>query len=73
MQAYRKNLVVDTDGNLNLNGLPFQKGDEVEVIVLPHEQTSNEKKHYPLRGKPLQYNDPFSSVAENDWGILKQK
>ncbi len=73
MQAYRTNLTVAKDGSLNLNGLPFRKGDEVEVIVLPHEQVPRGEKRYPLRGKPIQYSDPFESVAENDWNVLKQE
>ena len=73
MQAYRTNLTVAKDGSLNLNGIPFRKGDEVEVIVLPHEQVPSGEKRYPLRGKPIRYSDPFESVAENDWNVLKQK
>jgi len=48
------------------------KGEErVEVIVKSHPLIElNQKNLYPLRGKSVQYKDPFDSVAEEDWEII---
>ena len=67
MHAYRVQTVLKQDGTLTLNDLPFGAGESVEVIIraqlppaLPHNQ-------YPLRGTPLQYDDPTAPVAQEDW------
>jgi hypothetical protein len=70
MQAYRTETTISQDGKLSIKGLPFRKGDEVEVIVLIQKrQTVNEC--YPLRGKPVIYHQPFEGVAEDEWETLK--
>ena len=53
--------------------LPFQAGDQVEVIVrkLPSTHSQATKSRYPLRGKVVRYDDPFSPVAESDWEVLQ--
>ena len=66
-QAYRIHGQVSTDGTLTLENLPFQPGEEVEVIVLAQERQAREGRRYPLRGKPLVYRDPTAPVAESDW------
>jgi hypothetical protein len=71
MQAYRVQTTVAKDGILIIKELPFRAGDKVEVIVLSQEQERNQGKSYPLRGQPIRYDDPFASVAENDWTILQ--
>ncbi len=73
MQAYRTNSTVTKGGNLSLRGLPFREGDEVEIIVLRHRQTANGGERYPLRGQPVRYDDPFASVADDDWHVLEDK
>jgi len=70
MQAYRTETTIDQDGKLSIKGLPFRKGDKVEVII----QTKNSKaisERYPLRDKPVSYYRPFDSVVEDDWETLK--
>ncbi len=69
MQDYRIETKVSSDGSLTLKGLPFQAGDEVEVIIRSRQH--REEKRYPLRGKPIRYTDPFAGVAEEDWEALK--
>jgi len=45
--------------------------EKVEVIVKSHLLIHmNQKNLYPLRGKPVQYKDPFDSVAEDDWEVI---
>lgn len=71
MQDYRVETKVSSDGSLTLTGLPFQEGDEVEVIVRSREHREREGTSNPLRGKPIRYSDPFDGVAEEDWEALK--
>jgi hypothetical protein len=70
MQAYRIETTISQDGKLSIKGLPFRKGDTVEVIVL----TQNRKptgECYPLRGKPVIYDKPYHGVAEEEWESLE--
>jgi hypothetical protein len=69
-RAYRVHSQLSADGTLTLDGLPFQAGDEVEVIVISEARTARMERRYPLRGKPLVYESPFASVAESDWQAL---
>jgi hypothetical protein len=70
MQAYRVETTISQDGKLSIKGLPFRKGDAVEVIVLPQKQTAAGNR-YPLRGTSVKYEKPFDSVAGEDWDVLK--
>jgi hypothetical protein len=66
-QAYRVRSLVSAEGTLQLENLPFQPGEEVEVIVLGEESAARTEKRYPLRGTPVTYHDPTAPVAESDW------
>ena len=70
MQAYRVETTISQDGKLSIKGLPFRKGEAVEVIVLPQKQIAAGNR-YPLRGTSVKYEKPFDSVAEEDWDALK--
>ena len=61
---------VGADGTIFLDNLPFSEGQAVDVIVIPHHGTDLGKRAYPLRGKPILYDNPFSPVAEDDWKAL---
>ena len=71
MEAYRVRVHVNQDGSLTLPDLPFQAGEEVEVIVLAEARTARDERRYPLRGTPLHYVDPFEPVAQDDWEALQ--
>jgi hypothetical protein len=73
MEAYRIRSHVEKDGTLTLSGLPFREGEEVEVIVLAEVRRAREERQYPLRGKPLHYEEPFAPVAEGDWQALHDR
>ncbi|MGR3317862.1 MAG: hypothetical protein ACUZ8O_05220 [Candidatus Anammoxibacter sp.] len=62
---------ISKDKALTIKGLPFQAGDKVDVIVesCKHQKVSSKK--YPLKGKPINYVDPFACVSEKDWEVLK--
>ena len=66
MLAYKTITTLGSDHTLTLRELPFQAGERVEVIVLARgngEQTPS----FPLRGTPVQYDDPTNPVAPGDW------
>ena len=70
MQAIRIEKSITQEGTLVLNELPFHVGEEVEIIVLPRKKEQKNQDRYPLRGKPLRYDEPFEPVAEDDWKIF---
>jgi hypothetical protein len=70
MEIYRVETKVQGDGTLTLQGLPFQGGDEVEVIVRARRQVC-ESRDYPLRGKPVRYLWPFEGVDTDEWKALQ--
>lgn len=71
MTAYRIETTISEDGTLMLKGVPFSEGQRVEVTVHSCDRAKEASERYPLLGKPIRYVDPFGSVAENGWDILK--
>ena len=71
MKAYRVQKKISVKGVLNLNGLPFQEGEEVEVIILSREKMKTPAQRSTVKGKVLEYKDPTEPVAENEWETLK--
>lgn len=67
LPAHRVETTLTQDGTLTLDHLPFQAGESVEVIVLPHASAPLPKDRYPLRGTPVQYEQPTEPVAEDEW------
>lgn len=55
-----------------MHGVPFPKGEDVEVIVLSKQEHSSGRERYPLRGSVVAYDDPFGSVAEDDWEVFQE-
>ena len=70
MEAYRIETSLTKNRALLLQDIPFAAGEMVEVIVLRHKATKNNQPTYPLRGQPIQYEDPFGGIAENEWEAL---
>jgi hypothetical protein len=71
MKTYRVETTVSSDGTVTVKGVPFHPGDQVEVVVRRRDGGRHRKQRYPLRGKPIRYDEPFESVAEEDWDALK--
>ncbi len=72
MQAHKTEAVIQPDGKLLLEKLPFKEGDLVEVIVLERQVKQEAENSYPLRGKLLKYDDPFGPATPlEDWEALK--
>ncbi|MBI3650904.1 MAG: hypothetical protein HY231_07620 [Acidobacteria bacterium] len=70
MNAHHLETTVEKDGMLVLEGLPFQAGDSVEVIIITRSAKSTSENHYPLRGTPVTYEAPTEPVALEDWEAL---
>jgi hypothetical protein len=75
MQAHKVEAVLSENGTLVLEGLPFQAGEAVEVIILerPKPQPArSSSSEFPLQGTVLVYDDPFEpAVAPEDWDVLR--
>ena len=67
MSECRVKATVSNDGTLTLKGIPFRAGDQVEVIMRSREPSPPDNQRYPLRGKPIRYDDPLTGVAKDDW------
>jgi hypothetical protein len=67
MQALRVETIVQNDGSLTVKDLPFQKGEVVEVIIMPQRSTTAPTKAYPLHGTKVEYHEPFKPVSESEW------
>ncbi|QTN32041.1 hypothetical protein HZ994_06755 [Akkermansiaceae bacterium] len=67
MQAHRAETTLSEDGVITLRGIPFRRGESVEVIVLPFATAPSNGSRYPLRGKPVTFLAPTEPVADTDW------
>jgi len=70
MEAYKTAVQLLEKGELHLSDLPFEAGEEVEVILLRLGGAKSAGDPYPLRGKPIRYEAPTEPVAEDDWEAL---
>jgi hypothetical protein len=66
MQAHRIETVIQQDGTLFIQDIPFHAGETVEIIILPVTKPQSENR-FPLRGTVTRYNDPTDPVAADDW------
>ena len=71
MKAYCAEKQVAANGELKLSVLPFEAGEEVEVIILSREKSPSSIQPSALRGKVIEYLDPTEPVAEGDWEVLR--
>lgn len=68
MQAHRIETKVLPNGKIVLENLPFEKGENVEIIVL-ETKTKTKSEQKSLRGTLLKYEQPFEPVAAEDWNF----
>jgi hypothetical protein len=66
---HRVTLVVEKDHTVTVPAVPFEVGQRVEVIVQEHPPVGALPR-FPLRGATVVYDDPFESVAQDDWDAL---
>jgi hypothetical protein len=70
METLRVEKVIQQNGTVVLENLPFDEGETVEIIILKP-NAENEKGRYPLRGTNYKYENPFEpAVAPEDWEAL---
>lgn len=67
MDSFQIETTVKKDGKLDLQGLPFTMGEKVVVTVRRMKDRKTKKNRYPLHGTPIQYDEPFASISEDDW------
>ncbi len=69
METLRVEKVIQSNGTIVLENLPFDEGEKVEIIIL---KSNAENARYPLRGTVYKYENPFESVVPaEDWEALK--
>lgn len=71
MEIFRTKTKVTNNGSLIIKGLPFNKGEKVEVIVQRFQNSDSPQDKCPLQGSLLKYEQPFSGVDEDHWDALK--
>jgi hypothetical protein len=70
METLRVEKVVQNNGTVIIEDLPFDEGETVEIIIVkPNRKPADER--YPLRGTEYQFDDPFEPVVlPEDWETL---
>src|SRR5258708_38374294 len=63
MQTFHTETVVEKDGKLHLDHVPFSEGQAVHVFV----STATPARKDYLKGFVLKYDPPLAPVAEEDW------
>jgi hypothetical protein len=68
MKAHRAETTVSGDGSVTVRGVPFQKGEEVEVIILPRQAEASASKSESLIGSVRRYDRPFEPATDpTEW------
>jgi hypothetical protein len=67
MPTFHVETVVEKDGKLHLEHVPFAEGEAVHVFV---SSATPVTKHL-LKGSVLKYEQPLAPVAEADWEAAK--
>ena len=70
MTSLQLHAVVEKDGSVILEGLPFKPGETLAITVETAPCSNAER--YPLRGSVLRYDDPFEpAVPPEQWEALQ--
>lgn len=72
MVAHRTEMTVGHDHAVTIQGLPFDEGQQVEVIVLPKQTPAKPNGDWrALRGSVIRYDHPVDPTSEDEWEALK--
>jgi hypothetical protein len=71
MQAQWRETTVGEHGELVLEGLPFEPGELVEVLVVSKTAGSATAGGPSLRESVLEFREPLEPVASGDWDALQ--
>lgn len=66
MNPHRIEIELTDNGKLLLQNLPFNKGDEVEIIILERNSAKIAPNSYPLKGTVVSYEEPFEPATSGD-------
>ncbi|MGL5135649.1 MAG: hypothetical protein ACRC78_24230 [Planktothrix sp.] len=71
MLAHRIEATITDNKTLTLENLPFDSGEEVEIIILSRQGKGSAQKKYALRGTTVEYLEPMEPVAQEDWEVIQ--
>jgi hypothetical protein len=71
MNTYHIEALMPKDGSVLLSGLPFKKGEKIDITLRTLKEQDVEELENKLKGSVLFYIDPFEPVGEDDWEVLK--
>jgi hypothetical protein len=67
MQTFHAETVVEKDGKLHLDHVPFSEGEAVHVFISSVTSVTPDS----LKGTVLKYEQPLAPVAVEDWEAAK--
>jgi len=67
MRTFHADTVIEKNGKLHLERLPFAEGKSVHVFV----SSAKPVKKCLLQGTVLKYERPFAAAANEDWEAAK--
>ncbi len=70
VQAHWRETTVGEHGELVLEGLPFEPGQPVDVLVVSKNAGSTTTGR-SLRDSVIEYHEPFEPVAGQNWDALR--
>lgn len=71
VQAHWIETTVGEHGELALEGLPFDAGEQVEVLVIAKRAGITTPSDLSLLDSVLEYLEPMEPVASEDWDALQ--
>lgn len=73
MDSYKTKAKVKNNHIVHINDVPFDDGQEVEIIIsVKNDKDNYDKLKDSLKGSVLKYDNPFDAViTSGDWELLK--
>ena len=71
MQAHWRETIVGEHGELVLEGLPFEPGQPVDVLVVSRAAEPTTAGVRSLRDSVIEFHEPLEPVASDDWDALQ--
>ena len=70
VQSHWGETIVGEHGEVILEGLPFEPGQRVEVLVISKAPGVAGTQQSNVRGSVIEYREPLQPVASEDWDAL---
>jgi hypothetical protein len=70
MSEFKTQAVVEADGSVTVQGLPFRAGEPVEVTVTPA-APAPAVGATSLVGSVIRYDDPTRPVGDDEWETVR--